>query len=150
MQGENPRRRLAERTIDYGIAAMDYCETLPHGALVGLRPSVSATSCQPSAASVKGRFNPLLLVTDGWQLVAVPLREADRAAAFREAACTRLLRRVDAARIVGAYADDKRQHQHGQNPQGIAGGIDPRGVGGTRARTEENGRADELRLNRSN
>lgn len=32
MQEENPRRRLAERTIDYGIAAMDYCETLPHGA----------------------------------------------------------------------------------------------------------------------
>ena len=130
MQEENPRRRLAERTIDYGIAAMDYCETLPHGASVGLRPSVSATSCQPSAASIGGRFNPHLLVAERRLLVAGPLREADRAAAFREAACTRRLRRVDAARIVGAYADDKRQHQHGQNPQGIAGGIDPRGVGG--------------------
>lgn len=32
MQGAKTGRRIAERTIDYGLAAMEYCETLPRGA----------------------------------------------------------------------------------------------------------------------
>jgi hypothetical protein len=31
MQGERPRR-LGERTVDYGLAAMAFCEALPRGA----------------------------------------------------------------------------------------------------------------------
>ena len=46
MTSEKPRRMLAERTVDYGLAAMEFCERLPHGALVGLRPSDSAASSQ--------------------------------------------------------------------------------------------------------
>ena len=31
MQSEKPKR-LSERTVDYGLAAMDFCEALPHTA----------------------------------------------------------------------------------------------------------------------
>lgn len=31
MRSENPQRRLAERTVDFGLSAIDLCESMPKG-----------------------------------------------------------------------------------------------------------------------
>ena len=48
MQGERPRR-LSERTVDFGLAAMEFCEALPRSAAgrhIGDQLLRSATSAR--------------------------------------------------------------------------------------------------------
>ena len=53
MQGERPRR-LSERTVDFGLAAMEFCETLPRtaaGRHIGFRRPAAEVLQQPAASS---------------------------------------------------------------------------------------------------
>ena len=55
MQSEKAKR-LSERTVDYGLAAMDFCEALPHtaaGRMAACGRSASVTSSQRPTASVE-------------------------------------------------------------------------------------------------
>lgn len=64
MPSEKPRRMLAERTVDYGLAAMEFCETLPHGAagrhisdqLLRSATSVAANYAEASEAESPADF----------------------------------------------------------------------------------------------
>ena len=64
MQNEKPSRRLAERTVDYGLAAMDFCETLPRSAagrhiadqLLRSATSVAANYAEASEAESPADF----------------------------------------------------------------------------------------------
>ena len=60
MQGEKPRR-LSERTVDYGLAAMEFCESLPHGAAghhIGDQLLRSATSVAANYAEASEAESP--------------------------------------------------------------------------------------------
>jgi four helix bundle protein len=60
MQGERPRR-LGERTVDYGLAAMAFCEALPRGAAgrhVGDQLLRSATSVAANYAEASEAESP--------------------------------------------------------------------------------------------
>ena len=60
MQGEKPRR-LSERTVDYGLAAMEFCETLPRGAAgrhIGDQLLRSATSVAANYAEASEAESP--------------------------------------------------------------------------------------------
>lgn len=60
MQGERPRR-LGERTVDYGLAAMAFCGTLPRGAAgrhVGDQLLRSATSVAANYAEASEAESP--------------------------------------------------------------------------------------------
>ena len=63
MQSEKPKR-LSERTVDYGLAAMDFCEALPHtaagrhiaGQLLRSATSVAANYAEASEAESPADF----------------------------------------------------------------------------------------------
>ena len=63
MQSERPKR-LDERTVDYGLAAMEFCETLPHtasgrhigGQLLRCATSVAANYAEASEAESPADF----------------------------------------------------------------------------------------------
>ena len=82
MQGERPRR-LSERTVDFGLAAMEFCETLPRtaaGRHIGFRRPAAEVLQQPAASSQQpatseGRL-PIRfpLAAEHWLLAAETLR----------------------------------------------------------------------------
>lgn len=60
MQNEKPRR-LSDRTVDYGLAAMAFCETLPRGAAgrhIGDQLLRSATSVAANYAEASEAESP--------------------------------------------------------------------------------------------
>jgi len=60
MQGERPRR-LSERTVDYGLAAMEFCEALPRtaaGRHIGDQLLRSATSVAANYAEASEAESP--------------------------------------------------------------------------------------------
>ena len=53
MQDEKPRR-LSERTVDFGLAAMEFCEALPRSAAgrhIGFRRPAAEVLQQPAASN---------------------------------------------------------------------------------------------------
>lgn len=64
MPNENPKRRLAERTVEYGLAALEFCDRLPRSAagrhicdqLLRSATSVAANYAEASEAESSADF----------------------------------------------------------------------------------------------
>ena len=121
MQEARPRR-LGERTVDYGLAAMDFCGTLPRTAagrhVAACGRSVPATSSQQRSSQWRGDARPHS--TERWIAGCWLLRRfgAKRRlmVAVRVEACARRGRRVAACRIAGTAVDGRQEHQHRVRP----------------------------------
>ena len=123
MQEARPRR-LGERTVDYGLAAMDFCGTLPRtaaGRHIGFRRPAAEVLQQPAASNQQPvkRDAPSAshwpLVTGCWLLRHFGAKRRLKVA-VRVEACARRGRRVAACRIAGTAVDGRQEHQHRVRP----------------------------------
>ena len=133
MQGERPRR-LSERTVDFGLAAMEFCEALPRSAAgrhIGFRRPAAEVLQQP-AASNQQPVKKDIPSASHWPLSAGCwlLRHFGAKRRPKATVCvTAVARRGGGAapvRVARASVDDRQEHQHcvGAHPR-----QDHRGVG---------------------